>query len=162
MTKIQTFIWHEFADFYIEFVKHRLYNKKDESGLYTLYNILLSSIKMLAPFAPFITEELYQNYFVKFEGKKSIHLTKWPNQKFIDEKSESKIEILKDIISYLRKFKTNNGIKMKEELSEVIIEEGTDIKGIEDEIKEIMNVKKVSLGKTKNKTENGIGIEVQK
>jgi len=162
LTKIQTFIWHEFADFYIEFVKHRLYNKKDESGLYTLYNILLSSIKMLAPFAPFITEELYQNYFVKFEGKKSIHLTKWPNQKFIDEKSESKIEILKDIISYLRKFKTNNGIKMKEELSEVIIEEGTDIKGIEDEIKEIMNVKKVSLGKTKNKTENGIGIEVQK
>ncbi len=158
LTKIQTFIWHEFADYYIEFVKHRLYESKDESALYTLYKVLLSSIKMLAPFAPFITEELYQNYFKELEGTKSVHLTRWPSDELIDEEAEKYGELLKDIVSYLRKYKTNNGMKMKDEIKKVIVD--SDIEKISDEIKKIMNVLEVENGKGTDKTENGIGISV--
>ncbi len=160
LTKVQTFVWHEFADYYIEFVKHRLYEDKDESALYTLYNVLLSSIKMLAPFAPFITEELYQNYFRELEGEKSIHLTKWPEHNFVDENAEEKGELLKDIISYIRKFKTNNGMKMKDPLKKVTVD--ADIEDIEEEIRKIMNVSEVLKGHGTDKTEGGVGIGVEK
>ncbi len=160
LTKVQTFVWHEFADYYIEFVKHRLYEDKDESALYTLYNVLLSSIKMLAPFAPFITEELYQNYFRELEGEKSIHLTKWPEHNFVDENAEEKGELLKDIISYIRKFKTNNGMKMKDPLKKITVD--ADIEDIEEEIRKIMNVSEVLKGHGTDKTEGGVGIGVEK
>ncbi len=157
LTKIQTFIWHEFADYYIEFAKHRLYEDKDKSAIYTLYKVLLSSIKLLAPFAPFITEELYQNYFRSIVGKKSIHLTKWPEDNF--EWDEKPGELLKDIVSYIRKYKTKNGMKMKDKIRKVIV--NADIGLIKNEIMKIMNVDDVVEGHGSDKTDGGIEISVE-
>ncbi len=158
LTKIQTFVWHEFADYYIEFAKHRLYEDKDESALYTLYKVLLSSIKMLAPFSPFITEELYQNYFREHEGVLSIHLTKWPNDNQVyDEEKDG--ELLKDIVSYLRKFKTKNGMKMKDPIRKVVV--NADVDRIKDEIMKIMNVSEVASGHASDKTDGGVEISIE-
>ncbi len=158
LTKIQTFVWHEFADYYIEFAKHRLYEDKDESALYTLYKVLLSSIKMLAPFAPFITEELYQNYFREHEGVLSIHLTKWPSDdRVYDEEKDG--ELLKDIVSYLRKFKTKNGMKMKDPIRKVVV--NADVERIKDEIMKIMNVSEVASGHASDKTDGGVEISAE-
>ncbi len=68
--KIYDFIWHEFADKYVEDVKKRI-NSKSYAALLGSYNTLL---KLLHPFMPFITEEIYQN----LGGEGSIMISKWP------------------------------------------------------------------------------------
>ncbi|HZQ30071.1 MAG TPA: valine--tRNA ligase [Patescibacteria group bacterium] len=68
--KIYDFIWHEFADKYVEDVKKRI-NSKSYAALLGLYNTLL---RLLHPFMPFITEEIYQN----LGGEGSIMISKWP------------------------------------------------------------------------------------
>ena len=95
MRDVEEFIWHEFADHYVEMVKHR----KDDAVKYTLYNVFLGSLKLLAPFMPHVTEDVYQEHFVKFDGAKSIHLTSWPEPIFTDDDAEKAGEMLKDIIA---------------------------------------------------------------
>ena len=74
------FFWSIFCDNYLEIVKWRIYNgnkKEKESAYFVLYNSLLTIMKLFAPIMPFITEEIYQEYFRKHEGEKSIHISKW-------------------------------------------------------------------------------------
>lgn len=152
MLKIENFIWHEFADFYIEMVKHRLYNDKKndkkESSQLTLYYVLLNSLKLLAPFAPFITEDIYQNFFKKNEKSKSIHVSKWPilNKDLIFNEEEKLGEMAKDVISSIRQYKTSKRLSMNATLEEVVIE-NKEISPIIDDIKETMKIKNVKIGK---------------
>ena len=80
ITSIERFFWHDFCDEYIEAVKYRLYTDvSDESrraAKYTLRTVVETSLKLLAPIAPFFTEEVYQ-YF----SDESIHATLWPEVK---------------------------------------------------------------------------------
>lgn len=78
---VDSFFWRVFADNYLEIVKNRVYNGTGEekaSAFYTLYQSLLAIVKMMAPFTPFVCEEIYQGHFKKFEKGKSIHLETWP------------------------------------------------------------------------------------
>ncbi len=84
--EIENFFWKDFCDNYLEIIKKRVYNEKSGSSekisaQYTLYTSLFTLLKMFAPFTPFITEEIYQNYFKKTEKEKSIHLCEWPKYK---------------------------------------------------------------------------------
>ncbi|MBA7704485.1 Valine--tRNA ligase [subsurface metagenome] len=77
----EEFFWKFFCDYYLEIVKKRIYNEKGDkkkSAQYTLYVSLLAILKMIAPIIPFITEELYQTYYRKYEKDKSIHISAWP------------------------------------------------------------------------------------
>ena len=76
--KVYDFIWEEFCDWYIEMVKPRLYNKEDpsrEMALLTLKTVLSTALKMLHPFMPFITEEIYCTLNPEEE---SIMIASWP------------------------------------------------------------------------------------
>lgn len=122
-TKAETelFFWKTLCDNYLEIIKHRLYNpeiygkESREAAQYTLYTMLLSCLKLLAPIMPFITEEIYQLYFSKKEGVKSIHVSPWPKyeESFIDEEAEQAGDIAIDIISTIRKFKSNSNASLK-------------------------------------------------
>lgn len=70
--KLYEFMWHQFADVYIEDVKNRI----DESSFSVLTSLFAAQLKLLHPFMPFITEELYQ----KFNPEKSIMVSSWPKQ----------------------------------------------------------------------------------
>lgn len=77
------FFWQTFADNYLELVKNRIYNGNEEeksSAYFTLYNSLFTILKLMAPFVPYIAEEIYQTHFRKFEGKKSVHIESWPEE----------------------------------------------------------------------------------
>ena len=77
--KIYDFIWEEFCDWYIEMVKPRLYNEEDETkaaALYTLKNVLIDALKLLHPYMPFITEEIYCTLMEDEEA--SIMVSDWP------------------------------------------------------------------------------------
>ena len=69
--KIQSFIWDEFCDWYIEIVKTRLYNKEEENAnsrktaQYVLNKVLCDALKLLHPFMPFVTEKFIKNYTTK-------------------------------------------------------------------------------------------------
>lgn len=84
---IEQFFWQDFADNYLEIVKKRVYQgegNKKKSAQYTLYQSLLAIVKMVAPIMPFISEEIYQEYFKKQEGDKSVHISSWPQLKISD------------------------------------------------------------------------------
>lgn len=112
LSKIYDFIWDEYCDWYIEMVKPRLYNREDEtrkSALYTLKTVLINSLKLLHPFAPFITEEIFTSVQNKEE---TIMLSKWPEFKkelnFIKE--EETIEIIKTAVKGIRNIRSEMNV----------------------------------------------------
>ncbi len=120
-SEVDNFFWNIFCDNYLELVKARVYNGNDEekkSAYYTLYNSFLAILKLLAPFTPFITEYIYQNYYKKNEKIKSIHLTKWPKTFKIKEKKDDKktFDLLIGIISKVRKEKSLAKKSMKSKI----------------------------------------------
>lgn len=123
-SEFELFFMKDIADNYIEIVKDRLW-KPEEAGIeetkkarQALYSVLYASMKGLAPFMPFITEEVYQNFYSKFEEEKSIHLTDWPKT-HIEDISENIIESGNQfiaIVSAVRKFKSEKQVSMKTNL----------------------------------------------
>ncbi|WP_292881718.1 valine--tRNA ligase [Methanobrevibacter sp. UBA188] len=120
ITSIERFFWHDFCDEYIEAVKYRLYTDvSDESrraAKYTLRTVVETSLKLLAPIAPFFTEEVYQ-YF----SDESIHTTSWPevHDELINDEMENKGETTVELIDEVRRFKSSAKIPLNAELSEV-------------------------------------------
>lgn len=168
--KIEQFFKGIFCDNYLEMVKHRLYNpdevgeESQQAAIHTLYKVLLSCLKIMAPIIPHITEEIYQNIFHSKEGEKSIHATGWEEieDKFQDEESEKRGEIAKDLVEEIRKWKSDNGIPLNEDLAMVQIDASKEIQDKIEKMKEVIqgtiNIEKISYQRTRN---SGKGIEVQ-
>ena len=120
ITSIERFFWHDFCDEYIEAVKYRLYSDvSDESrkaAKYTLKTVVETSLKLMAPIAPFFTEEVYQ-YF----SDESVHTTSWPEvyDELINEEMEVKGETTVELIDEVRRFKSASKIPLNAELAEV-------------------------------------------
>ena len=143
----EQFFWHTFCDYYLEIVKHRLYNTEQSgkkarlSAQHALYNILLGLLKLFAPIMPHITEEVYQDYYVdkQRENCKSIHISAWPSHdvKIKDTgEAESILEELGElainIISEVRKHKAANQMSIKAEIGKVLVESPIDLKKIKE------------------------------
>ena len=125
--EIEKYFW-DYCDNYIEIVKNRLYKPEiygqeaKQSGLYALYNIHSSILKLLAIYMPFITEEVYQAYFKQFEGKISIHNTEIAKiDNDCDEKVENGGNEFIEIISQIRAFKSEKQVSVKTLLDKVTI-----------------------------------------
>lgn len=148
--EIGNFFWKTFCDNYLEIVKDRIYNKKkgSDSAKYVLYQGFLNVIKMLAPIMPYITEELYQIYFRKQEGKASVHVSEWPEAGKVDEEIEKIgdrfVEILKDV----RMAKSKAQKSMKAEI--ILTIEGKDnelLKDVLEDLKAVASAKEIKTGK---------------
>jgi len=147
-TVIENFFWNDFCNNYLEIVKWRTYNLDDnddkkQSAKYTLYQCLLNTLKMFAPMIPFITEELYQNYFKEYEKTKSIHLTNFP--KYEDNLNNKELEIEGDnMIKYLektRKEKSEKGLSQKSEIEKFTIQ--NNIPNFEKDLIHTANIKNI-------------------
>ena len=123
----EKFFRQDFCDNYLELVKDRLYNSdkySDEevaSAKSTLYHVLFSSVKLLAPIIPHVTEEIYQDYFKQFNEEKSVHLTKWPEY---SKDFEFGVDLNKalEVLAMIRKFKSDNKMPLKSEIKKLVIE----------------------------------------
>ncbi|MDD5489483.1 MAG: valine--tRNA ligase [Candidatus Moranbacteria bacterium] len=156
---MEKFFWIKLADNYIEIVKNRLYdespkNKKGrESAQYTLYSVLFTLLRLLAPFIPFATEEIYQTFFKSAKDAKSIHLCGWPeaDKKLADKKKIKAGKILVEIVAAMRKHKAERGLSMKAELEKVEIscDAKTKIAIQEsiDDMKAVGNIKEIKFKK---------------
>jgi valyl-tRNA synthetase len=150
MKGIENFLWHEFADHYLEMVKYRIYDRSDESALYTLFTIGLGLTKMLATFLPHITEEVYQSYYKEHEGVESLHISNWPKDIPEDEDAAAKGELAKDIIAALRNWKSDNRLALNAEIStvEIVAGDKTDLfSGISDDISNTVRAKELNIVK---------------
>jgi valyl-tRNA synthetase len=111
--EVRNFAWHVFCDQYIEAVKDRLYKPelygeaKRKAAQHTLYTVLYRIIQLLAPITPHITEEIYQHMYAEHVGKKSIHITPWPeaDPAKIDEEAEKAGDLLAALIAEIRRDK---------------------------------------------------------
>ena len=103
--KVYDFIWDEFCDWYIEMVKPRLYAKEAGAGrdaaLWTLRTVLLQALKLLHPYMPFITEEIFCNLQ---EDEESIMISSWPvyNEAWDFAAEETEMEMIKEAIRGIR------------------------------------------------------------
>ena len=111
--KVYDFIWDEFCDWYIEMVKPRLYNSDDKSShdaaLWTLQTVLIGALKLLHPYMPFITEEIFCTLQ---DEEESIMISDWPVYKdewnFADD--ENAIETIKEAVRGIRNVRTQMNV----------------------------------------------------
>jgi valyl-tRNA synthetase len=114
LNPVRNFFWLEFADYYIEEVKHRIYGEDKESkkaAQFVLQKVIWETLLLFSPFVPHITEEIAQSTFKNLLKEKSIHLEKWPegDEKAIDAKVEEVGALVTKIISLIRKEKSTAG-----------------------------------------------------
>jgi len=110
--KIYNFIWEEFCDWYIEMVKPRLYGQEDESkqaALWTLKTVLIDALKLLHPYMPFITEEIFCNLK---EEEESIMISAWPmfDESRVYAAEEEAVEMMKEAVRAIRTVRTSMNV----------------------------------------------------
>jgi valyl-tRNA synthetase len=149
----EKFFWSDFCDNYLEIVKKRVYQGEGNAKLsaqYTLYKSLLTILKLIAPIMPFITEEIYQEYFRKSEKTKSIHISEWPEAEKVEEKS-SHLKILEkmyELLSQVRQEKSKNKKAMNAEIVLTLNKaDYEEIKSVLEDLKNVVNAKAIRDGK---------------
>ena len=122
--KVYDFIWEEFCDWYIEMVKPRLYNEEDttKAALWTLKTVLGNALKLLHPYMPFITEEIYCTLRPEEE---SIMIASWPERKaeWDFEADEEAVEIIKEAVRSIRNVRTGMNVPPSKKAKVFVVSE---------------------------------------
>ena len=125
LDKVQSFIWEEFCDWYIEMVKPRLHSETDETkaaALWTLKHVLITSLKLLHPFCPFITEEIYDT----LENPETpLMRESWPEKEArVDfAEDEAEVETLKEAVRSIRAIRTEMNVAPSRKANVFIVTE---------------------------------------
>ncbi len=133
--KLYDFIWEEFCDWYIEMVKPRLYNDGDTTkaaALWTLKTVLIQALKLLHPYMPFITEEIFCN--VQNE-EESIMISSWPQYKdeWNFEKDEQAVELIKEAVRGIRNVRAGMNVPPSKKAKVIVVSENKNVQDIFEE-----------------------------
>ncbi len=131
--KIYDFIWDEFCDWYIEMVKPRLYNsdnaQSQNAAIWTLKTVLIDALKLLHPYMPFLTEEIFCSLQSEEE---SIMISDWPVYK--EEKNYSKeekeIEVMKEAVRGIRNARTGMNVPPSKKAHVYVVSQKSEIQSI--------------------------------
>ncbi len=126
--KIYDFIWEEFCDWYIEMVKPRLWNDEDttkSAALWTLKTVLINSLKLLHPYMPFITEEIFCN----LSDEESIMISEWPvyTEEWNFAKEERAVETIKEAVRGIRNSRTGMNVSPSRKAKVYVVSEDKDV-----------------------------------
>jgi len=124
--EVERFFWADLCDNYLELAKARLYGESGSAryaAQWTLYQALLTVLKLLAPHLPYITEEIYQGLFRQVDGAMSIHRASWPRTQshWIDAEAEATGELLLDVLRQVRRHKAERGLSVGAELATLYV-----------------------------------------
>ncbi len=155
--KVYDFIWDEFCDWYIEMVKPRLYDTDDResqgAALWTLKNVLLSALKLLHPYMPFVTEEIFCNMQ---EEEESIMISSWPvyRQEWNFAKEEKDIEIIKEAVRGIRNLRSSMNVAPSRKAHVFVVSDNEEIRSTFTEGKlffaSLSSASQVTILETKN------------
>ena len=123
LSKVCDFIWDCYCDWYIELVKPRLFDENSETRLeaqYVLNDVLVKCLKLLHPFMPFLTEELYQNLYKDCE---SIMISQWPefDEAMCYEREESEMSIIIEAIRSIRALRTEMNVPASRKAQLIVV-----------------------------------------
>ena len=116
---LRNFVWHDLADDYLELVKGRLYEGRPgerDAAQQALFRTVSAALRMLAPFAPFLTEEAYRS-LPGTEG--SVHAADWPDLDVVDEDAETAGDLIAEVASTVRGWKSDTGLALNAPLERV-------------------------------------------
>ena len=129
--KLYDFIWEEFCDWYIEMVKPRLYQEEDgtkAAALWTLRTVLVNALKLLHPYMPFITEEIFRN----LTGEESIMISAWPEYKeeWAFEADELSVERIKEAVRGIRNVRSEMNVPPSRKASVIVVSHKEEVRSI--------------------------------
>ena len=132
VAKLNDFIWEEFCDWYIEMVKPRLYNDEDDTksaAIWTLKTVLVDALKLLHPYMPFITEEIFCNIQ---DEEESIMISSWPvydeaNNFAAEEKA---IETIKEAVRNIRNLRADMNVAPSRKALVYVVSASDEVKNI--------------------------------
>lgn len=132
LQKVYDFVWEEFCDWYIEMVKPRLWNKEDKTrsaAIWTLKTVLIQSLKLLHPFIPFVTEEIFCNLQ---EEEESIMVSAWPKfkEEWNFETEEKAVETIKEAVRGIRTVRTSMNVPPSKKAKVFVVSEKAEIRTI--------------------------------
>ena len=132
VSKLQDFVWDEFCDWYIEMVKPRLYNDEDttkDAAVWTLKTVLVDALKMLHPYMPFVTEEIFCNLQ---DDEESIMISDWPAYKKELEfaEDENAIETIKNAVRNIRALRTDMNVAPSRKAKVYVVSENNSVRQI--------------------------------
>lgn len=131
--KIYDFIWEELCDWYIEMVKPRLYNTEDEASknaaLWTLKTVFTKSLKLLHPYMPFITEEIFCTLQSEEE---SIMISDWPawKEEWNFKAAEESVETMKEAVRGIRNVRAELNVPPSKKAKVFVVSESQKIRDI--------------------------------
>ena len=125
LQKVYDFIWEEFCDWYIEMVKPRLWKDEDTTqaaAIWTLKTVLINSLKLLHPYMPFITEEIFCNLQ---DDEESIMVSEWPEfrDEWNFEKEEFAVETIKEAVRSIRNVRTSMNVPPSKKAKVYVVSE---------------------------------------
>jgi len=161
---VENFFWKTICDNYLEIAKDRLYNpdkrgkQQRKSAQYALYTAMLAIVKMMAPIMPYITEEVYQMFFKKYDDKKSVHISDWPeyNKKFVDKDVEKIGDVLIYTVEKARQAKSEQNLSLKNPAKRIVVKAKItekDFDTIKDDIIGSTNCEKLEFEELATKSE---------
>ena len=132
VSKVYDFIWEEFCDWYIEMVKPRLYNDEDETkaaALWTLKTVLIQALKLLHPYMPSITEEIFCNIQ---DEEESIMISKWPEytDEWNFETDEAAVDTIKAAVRAIRNLRTGMNVPPSRKAKVYVVSAKEDVRYI--------------------------------
>ena len=132
VAKLNDFIWEEFCDWYIEMVKPRLYNDEDttkNAAIWTLKTVLIDALKLLHPYIPFITEEIFCNIQ---DDEESIMISSWPvyDEKFNFPDEEVAIQTIKEAVRNIRNVRAQMNVAPSRKAKVYVVSEDALIRDI--------------------------------
>ena len=128
--KVYDFIWEEFCDWYIEMVKPRLYNDGDttkSAALWTLKTVLVNALKLLHPYMPFITEEIFCTLQ---SAEESIMISKWPEftKEWHFTEDEAAVEMIKEAVRGIRNVRTGMNVPPSKKAKVFVVSESENVR----------------------------------
>ncbi len=156
--KLYDFIWEEFCDWYIEMVKPRLYNEEDQTkaaALWTLKTVLTNALKLLHPYMPFITEEIYRN----LTGEESIMISAWPEfkEEWSFEKEEAEVELIKEAVRAIRNVRSSMNVPPSKKAHVIVVSEKPQVREVFEGSKAFFGTLSYASQVTVQEDKSGIG-----
>jgi len=125
---IEYFVMEDLSRWYVRLIRKRLWVEKDDpdklAAYWTLWKVFDVLLRLMAPFTPYITEEIYQNLIRPFSGKESVHLEDWPkkDEAWIDKELEKEMEIVRRIVEAGSAARQRAKIKLRYPVRQILIE----------------------------------------
>ncbi len=157
--EILDFILNDFSRWYIKIVRDRVWPEYDGddklSAYYTFYKTVDILTKLLAPFCPYLSENVYQDIIKPLSNgdrKESIHMEDWPtmNEKYLDDELEEDMSVVKDIVEACHKARHDAGIKLRWPVGSVVVISDEDkipraVKKLDGVLKKMCNSKQITV-----------------